>query len=110
MRSNPSVSITPSSQNATAGSTLMYTTNVTNNDSSACGSSIFDLTYSIPSAWSASFANSSLTISPASSQATTFSITSDVNATSGNYVFTNIATNNGAPSFSGNNTASYLVL
>lgn len=109
IRSNPTVLITPGSQNGTAGSTLVYTTSVTNTDSSECGSSTFNMTATIPANWSGSFVNSTLTISPGSSPTTTFSLTSNTTATSGDYTFTNKATNNNAPSFSGNDTAVYHV-
>lgn len=109
-RANPTVLISPDSQNATAGSTLTYDTSVTNNDSNGCGSSIFAMSYSIPSGWTGSFTNYTLTISPGQSQSTTFSITSSVNTTSGSYIFTNTATNNNAPSYSGNDTAVYVVI
>lgn len=109
VRSNPTVLITPDSQNGTAGQTLVYTTNVTNTDTTECGSSTFNMTATIPANWSGSFANGTLTTSPGGSSSTTFSLTSDTNATSGDYIFTNKATNNNAPSFSGNDTAVYHV-
>lgn len=109
VRVNPTIDITPANKTGPAGSTLNFSTSVTNNDSGECGSSVFDMTYAIPSGWSASFANSSMSIAPGFSKATTFFITSASNATIGGYNFNNTATNSGATSYKGMDTAMYIV-
>lgn len=109
-RSNPAVLITPFDQNGTAGSTLTYTTSVTNNDTPSCGASTFNLTSNIPLGWGGSFADSVLSISPGSFNTTNFLLTSSINATPGNYNFSNIAQNNNAPGFFGSNSSFYTVI
>jgi len=108
-RSNPTVSLTPSSQSGNPGQTLTYTATVTNNDSSACGASTFNLTYSCPSGWTCSLSSSSQTISPGSSASVTLSVTSPTTATAGGYTVSVTATNSAATSYSGTGYATYTV-
>ncbi|HIJ97714.1 TPA: hypothetical protein H1012_01730 [archaeon] len=110
IRANPTVVVTPATQSGTAGSTLNYTTNVTNQDSAGCGSSTFNLSSNIPFGWTGFFQNNSLVISPGSFKTTVFSLTSTANATAGNYTFSNNATNAGAPSFKGSGIAIYRIV
>lgn len=110
-RANPLVSIAPSAQSGSPGATLVYTTNVTNNDSSNCSASTFSMSSSILSGgWTWSFTNNTLSISPGASQTTSFSLTSPANSTVGDYNFTNTATNQDAPSYSGTSSAIYQVV
>jgi hypothetical protein len=109
-RVNPVVLIKPDLQSGSAGSTRTYTTNVTNTDSSGCGSSTFSMSKTIPSLWNASFSNGNLAIAPGNTASTSFSLTSNINATLGNYTFTNTATNLNASSFTGNDTAIFQII
>ncbi len=94
IRLNPAVQTTPLNQSGAAGTTLVYTVNVTNTDSSICAASDFNMTASIPSSWTGVYANSVLTnLSPGSSATTEFNLTSTANATAGSYLFTNFAKN-----------------
>lgn len=86
-RYNPTVTISPSSQSGSAGSTLTYTVNVKNNDNSECGSSTFSLSYSVPSGWTGSLSGTSLTINPGSTSITSFSVTSPLTALGSNAVY-----------------------
>jgi len=108
-RNNPSVSIAPPTQSAAAGSTLTYTATVTNNDNSACGSSTFGLSYSCPSGWTCSLNPNSLSITPGSSDTSTFSVKSSSSASVDDYIVSTTATNNGAPSYTGTGSATYSV-
>ncbi len=108
-RANPTVLISPDTQDASAGSQLNYTTEVTNNDSNGCGSSVFSLTRTIPSGWTGTFLSNSLTISPGSSASTTFMLTSLSNSTAGDYNFNNTATNSNSSSFKSSDSAVYHV-
>jgi len=109
-RSNPTVSITPSSQSGNPGESKSYTVTVTNNDNSACGSSTFSLSVvSCLSGWSCSLSSNSLTISPGSSASTTITVTSSSDAQVGTYSFTVRATNNQASSYYGQGSANYTV-
>ena len=116
-RGNPAVSISPATQAGTAGSTLVYQTNVTNTDSASCGISTIQLTNAVPPGWNGIFgsgANQSsvmnVSLSGGKSQVLNFSATSDAGATAGNYTFSNTATNLNSPSFVGSNSAVYEVI
>ena len=110
-RANPSVIIFPSIQEGLAGDTLTYTTSVTNNDSNACGSSAFDLSYEInPDGWAAEFGVASLVIEPGETRNSDFSITSAWDAPPDEHSFSNTATNAGKPEFSGSGWATYVVV
>ncbi len=108
VRNYPTVSITPSIQSGTNGSTLDYNTSVTNNDNGACGGSTFNMSQSIPPGdWNAVFSNSSFVIMPSVTQTVMFSLTSAANATGSN-VFYNMALNT-ASGYEGSGWAEYNV-
>ena len=92
-RGSPIVVISPATQRTDAGNVLQYTVDVTSGDTDACGSSAFDLTHSIPSGWSGTFAATPLTISGGATSQTTFSLTSSPTALVGSEMFTITATN-----------------
>jgi hypothetical protein len=94
-RANPTVTISPSSQTAQAGTTLTYTVSIKNNDNSACGSSTFSLSVSsCPSGWTCRLSKSSVKISPGSTDSsTTINVTSPSTASAGTYTFKVKATN-----------------
>ncbi|HXW53303.1 MAG TPA: protease pro-enzyme activation domain-containing protein, partial [Myxococcota bacterium] len=75
-RANPSISITPSTQSGSIGQTLSYTANISNNDTSACGSSTFDLTTVLPAGFSVNVNPTSLSISPGQTGTATLQVTS----------------------------------
>ena len=105
-RTNPTVTITPSSKSGTAGSTLQYTVRVSNSDSgSDCTTQTFSLSSGCPSEWSCSFGSSSLSIGPGASDTTTISVTSP-STTSGSNSFTVIATSG---SYTSTSSATYIV-
>jgi hypothetical protein len=110
-RANPSVSINPSSQSTTAGSTLSYTVSVKNNDNSVCGSSTFDLSVtSCPSGFTCTLSKNSVTISPGSTDSSTnISVKSSPTTPTGTYTFTVRATNSAATSYYGSGSATYVV-
>jgi len=108
--SNPTVSVSPSQSPAVMpGSTVTYTVSVTNNDSSSCTGSSFNLQATVPSGWAAGFAASTLSINPGATASTTLQVTSTTSAAAGSYTITVGATNAGAPAFSAAASAAYLV-
>ena len=109
IRYNPTVSIEPFIQSGSAGTTKTYTTTVTNNDVDSCGSSSFLMVYNIPSGWSGAYGPLTL-IAPGGVGMTNLSVTSNINASVGNYTFISIAQNQAAPWKSGNDTAIYEVI
>jgi len=82
----PILSVSPGSQNAAPGATLFYTVLLTNNDDAACDASDFDLAItSLPGNWSGDLFPARLSLSPGTTGTTTFSVTSDTAANTGNY-------------------------
>jgi len=75
-RTNPTVTVSPSSQTVNAvPATRAYTLSVRNNDGAACASTTFGLVASVGPPLIASVAPSSLTLSPGASATATLSVT-----------------------------------
>ncbi|MEM5878872.1 MAG: hypothetical protein QXU74_00035 [Candidatus Aenigmatarchaeota archaeon] len=74
-RSNPSISVNPSSYTATAGTEKEYEVTVKNNNQN-CKDSVFILEASCPPGWDCSWSPSSLTISSGSSAKSTLKVRS----------------------------------
>lgn len=112
-RANPTVTLSPTTQSGSAGQLLSYTVSIKNNDNSACGASTFNLTYSCPttpSVWPCSLNNTSVTISPGSTDSTTtLSVASPAGTPNATYMVSVTATNSGATSYSGTGYADYVV-
>jgi hypothetical protein len=98
VRANPSVAFTPSSQSSTAGAGVSYTLSVTDNDNMACGNSVFNLSAAFPSGLNGGLSQSTLTIAPNSSAATTLQVNSSATTTAGNYNVSATAVNASATS------------
>jgi len=81
----PSISLSPSSQNAGPGSNLSYAISVTNTDSSNCSQTVFDLRQSVPFGWAGSVLPSSLTLMPGETGHASLSVTSPTGSAPGNY-------------------------
>lgn len=88
-RGAPTLVISPPAQSAVRGTTLTYTAELTNNDS-ACGASLFALSFDVPAAWSASGA--AITVPSGATVTGTFDVTSSPTAPAGDAVFTVHAT------------------
>lgn len=83
---SPTVVLSPASSPPVApGTSVAYAVTVTNNDSSSCAASSFNLQASVPAGWSASFANPSLIVSPGASASTTLAVTSSSSASISSY-------------------------
>jgi len=81
-----SVSFDTASWTASAGgATLDYDVRLTNNDSSACGSSVFNLTPTLPSGWTVSVSPNSVTLQPGASVTAVMSVTSPIGTEDGSY-------------------------
>src|SRR5262249_44071206 len=92
-----------------AGTAVAFTVTVTNNDSSACSASTFDLTNSVSSGWTASYSSASLTLSPGAAGSSTLTVTSPAGAANGSYRVIATAKNRGAPSHAASGTATYVL-
>lgn len=108
-RANPSVVMSAPTASVSAGSTVTYTVAVTNNDSTGCGSSTFNLQGTVPSGWTGTWAAGSLSVGAGNAASTTFTVTSATTATAGSYSVSGKATNAGAATYVGNGSATYTV-
>ncbi|WP_460728089.1 NEW3 domain-containing protein [Lysobacter rhizosphaerae] len=84
-RAAPTIDLSGPTSSVTAGSAVTYTLAVTNNDSAACPATSFSLARSVPSGWTGTLGDASFTLGPGTNASTTLSVTSDVDATPGNY-------------------------
>lgn len=106
-QSNPSVSLTASSNNwVSAGTSVSYSLSVTNRDGSACASRSFNLSAGAPSGWSSSLNKNSLSLAPGASATATLTVTSPSNTAAGLYDITGSAVSG---SNSASATAAYVV-
>ena len=109
-RANPTLTITPSqSAGVQAGTMVPFNVTVTNNDTTACTASTFDLTRSIPAGWTATFLSLALSLSPGTSGSTTLQVTSPAGTTNSSNAITATATNRNATTFLRSASATYVV-
>jgi M6 family metalloprotease-like protein len=69
--SAPTVTASPLNPSLYAGQTASYAVTVTNNDSTSCGATTFNLASTLPSGWSTSFSSSALALNPGQSASVT---------------------------------------
>jgi M6 family metalloprotease-like protein len=81
----PTVAVSPANPSVSAGSSASYTVTVTNNDSTACASSAFDLSSAQPSGWLAGFSAAQLALSPGQSASATLTETPPAGTAPGTY-------------------------
>jgi len=93
VRANPAVTISPLNPTVQAGSSVNYTVSVTNQDSSGCSASLFDMNSLLPSGWSTSFSSSILSLNPGQSQSVTMTKTVAAGTAIGTYAVNASATN-----------------
>jgi len=93
VRSNPTVSISPSGQWGSAGAALTYYVAVQNNDSETCGQSTFIITPTLPSEFTQSPASLSLLLNPFEQKSLSITLTSPTTAVPASYTFTQSAQN-----------------
>lgn len=87
MRTAPTITLTPASQSATAGTAVPYALSVTNRDSAACGASSFvPALTALPTGWSATTVTS-VSIAPGASAQVTLNLSSASGAAPGGYNF-----------------------
>jgi hypothetical protein len=103
---NPVVGLTPAGQWGTPGQTVSYTLSVTNNDGTACPTSTFAVSPSLPAGWTQSPASVSLPVVPGGSAMATVQITSPGTAPADFYNLTETAVASATGS-SGSASASY---
>ncbi len=107
---DPTIVISSSTTDwAIAGTSVTYSVVLTNNDPATCTTALFNLSTSLPSGWTASFAVPSLALSSGESYTTTLTVTSPVSASDGFYDMTVMATNNDTPSAAASVSTTYVV-
>ena len=110
VRTNPTVTISPSTQTGWPSLLLTYSVSVKNNDNSGCAAAAFSLSNTCPSGWTCSLSKSSVTISPGSTDSsTTISITPPLGTSDGSYSFSVTATNNADITKTGTGSGTYVV-
>lgn len=101
VRANPSISLSPSaSQWVSPGTTVTYQVSLTNNDSSGCTSSSFDLQAAVPGGWGALFDNSTMTLSAGLRATTALRVMSPSSAANGYYNIGVAASNSSVATYS----------
>jgi NPCBM-associated, NEW3 domain of alpha-galactosidase/Astacin (Peptidase family M12A) len=109
-RANPTLTLSPSqSQWVTPGTTVSFTLNLVDHDSSNCGSSSFNLGASVPSGWSFALGSSMLTLSPGGNASTTLQVTSLGGAANGYYTVGAKADDASATQYTASASATYVV-
>lgn len=110
-KSDPRVTVNPSNQDGNAGQMESYSVTIKNNDSSVCASAAFGMTVpDLPTDWTASFSQSTVTLAPGTSTTIILSVTSDPGARRRRtYRFHPTATNNANANYSSDDSASYYV-
>jgi hypothetical protein len=109
-RANPALAITPSqSAGVAAGTTVTFNVKVTNNDTTTCGVSTFDLTHSEPSGWTAKFSSVTITLSPSASNSTVLQVTSPAGTANSTNPINVIATNRAVSTFTRSASATYVL-
>jgi M6 family metalloprotease-like protein len=103
-RGKPTITMTPSDPSAVPGNNVGYTVSITNNDSSTCGASSFNLTSTQPSGWGAVFTSTNLTLTPGQSSASTLMMSVPTGTPAGTYPVSSIATASSSASASANCT------
>jgi hypothetical protein len=108
---NPTVALSPSqSQWVPAGTPVTYTVSVSNNDTAGCAASSFNLNATAPAGWAATFATSTLSISPGASASTTLQVTSPASATDGFYTITVTTTDAADSRYAASSSVTYVVV
>jgi len=107
---SPLVNMSPADQSTNAGDTLSYSLTVTNQDNSACANSTFTLDNNIPTSWTGTLSSTSLNLAPGQTGTSTFSVTSDRNATSSSYNVNLSINDAGETTHTASASASYTVI
>jgi hypothetical protein len=110
VRANPSISISPAqSQPVQAGTAVIHTVSMTNNDRAACATATFNLRDSVPSGWASVLGTPALSLSPGTSGTTTLQVTSPISAAAGSYPLGVSAVNAAFPAYTASASATDVV-
>ncbi len=107
---NPSVSISPSQgSSVTSGTAVNFTATVTDNGSSGCTASTFNLASALPSGWAGIWSAAGLSLSPGKSGSATLTVTSPTGTADGSYNVSVSAINASGASYSGSAAGTYVI-
>src|SRR5687768_8265932 len=107
---NPTVTFSPSQgPGVMAGTAVSYTVTIINNENVGCPAASFDLQASVPGGWAASFAQTTLGITPSSSATTTMQVISPSTAAGGFYPIGATASKISQPAHSASASGTYVV-
>lgn len=108
---NPTIALSPSqSQWVHAGTPVIYTVSVTNNDIAACAASNFTLQATVPAGWTVAFGAPTLSISPSATAATTLQVSSSASAIDGFYTIEVTATDSADSRHAASSAVTYVVV
>ncbi|QSX77928.1 NEW3 domain-containing protein [Agrilutibacter solisilvae] len=108
-RAAPVVSLGGPTAAVAAGTAVAYTLSVTNQDSSACESTNFNLSRTVPTGWAGTLAATSISLAPGASSSTTLTVTSAGTATAGPYAIGASVDSSIGSAHTGNASATYTV-
>jgi hypothetical protein len=106
---NPSISISPTQgPSVTSGTAVNFTATVTDNDSSGCTTSTFNLAAALPSGWAGVWNAAALGLSPGKSGSATLTVTSPAGTADGPYNV-GVSATNASASYNGSVAATYVI-
>jgi hypothetical protein len=86
VRGTPTVTMSPAqSQWRPAGTSVMFTASISNNDNQGCAASTFDLQGTVPVGWTDVLGSQSVTLTPGATASATLTVTSPTSAVDGFY-------------------------
>jgi hypothetical protein len=92
----PVVEVTPASQTSGPGTPLSYSVTVTNQNSAACGNSVFNLAQTLPADFTGSFGTNALTLGAGARATTEWIVSSAATVPDATYTLTASATDTGS--------------
>ncbi|MGM9488441.1 Ig-like domain-containing protein [Ideonella sp. YS5] len=92
----PMVEVTPASQTAGPGSALSYSVTVTNQNSAACGNSVFNLAQTLPADFTGTFGVNALIVGAGARATTDWTVRSAATVPDATYTLTASATDSGS--------------
>jgi M6 family metalloprotease-like protein len=107
---NPTVTASPLDPSIYPGNSTGYNVSITNNDSTGCSASTFNLGSTLPSAWPTTFSASAVTLNPGQSGSVTMTKTGPSGTPPGTYAVNASAANAANSSYAGSGTANLTVM
>jgi len=108
-RAVPGLTLSPGSQSGDPGATLSYNITLTNNDSSSCGSSTFDLAYSLLGGLTGNLSQPNLSLSPGSQGSAILYVSSSQETAAGSHSILISASDTATTAHDATRTGTYIV-